>query len=190
MPFQPGQSGNPKGRKPKAEKFKRPIAAAEKQCADRLAHNIENLQSLADGGYQRVTEKWEPAGLLLLDLPVRDSHGDPVKDESGKVQFAKQPVFPDVPPDTMVLVQRTTEIADRDRGANIYLVDRIMDKPMQPREIAGKDGAAHPTAPISLDEWKALAEKRMAAASETMRMFDTYGEDGQTNGNLNGHNLS
>lgn len=134
------------GRPRKAEKFKRPIAAAEKRCADRLPQHIENLEQLADGGYQRVTEKWEPAGLILIDLPVRDSNGDPVKDEDGKVIIAKQPAFPNAAPTALVLVQRTTEIADRDRAANIYLVDRIMGKPTQREEVehSGPDGGPIP----------------------------------------------
>lgn len=141
MPFERGnQLGVGHGRPRKAEKFKRPIATAEKRCADRLPNHIENLEQLADGGYQRVTEKWEPAGLILIDLPVRDSKGDPVKDDDGKVIVAKQPAFPNAAPDALVLVQRTTEIADRDRAANIYLVDRIMGKPTQRAELGGPDG--------------------------------------------------
>lgn len=130
MPFEPGQSGNPAGRPKKAEKYAAPIAAAEERIADRLPEVLDNLFVLADGGYERVKEKWEPAALVVLELPLRKADGDPMVDTDGKPILAKQQVFPDAEPDQLVLVERTTETADRDRQANIYLVDRILGKPI------------------------------------------------------------
>lgn len=49
MPFQKGQSGNPKGRPPKAEKFAGAIAKAEARIAKNLVRYIENMEALADG---------------------------------------------------------------------------------------------------------------------------------------------
>ena len=47
------------GRKPNAEKYARPIAAAEKQIADRLPFLIDNMFKLADGvTLQEMTPDW------------------------------------------------------------------------------------------------------------------------------------
>lgn len=48
MPFVKGQPGGP-GRRPKAQKFARPIARAEKQIADKLPTLIEKALELAEG---------------------------------------------------------------------------------------------------------------------------------------------
>src|ERR1051325_9731088 len=112
MTFVKGRSGNPSGRRARAEKFARPIARAEKQIVDRLPERVDRLEFLADGGYEQVTEHWEPAGSLWID------DGD-----------AKQPMFPDKKPDELVLIKRTRTFAAPDRAANIYLLDRIMGKP-------------------------------------------------------------
>lgn len=48
-PFQKGQSGNPKGRPRRSEKFAGQIAAAEQTIADRLPEILENLFELARG---------------------------------------------------------------------------------------------------------------------------------------------
>lgn len=130
------------GRKTKAVKHERQINKAEKRCADRLPETIGNLEALADGGYPRVKEKWEPAALVVLELPLRDALGNPMLDADGKPILAKQQVFPHAKPDELVLVERITEIADRDRAANIYLTDRAMGKPVQKQELTGKDGEA------------------------------------------------
>lgn len=49
MPFVKGQSGNPSGRRKRADKFARPIARAEKQIADQLPALITNMLTLANG---------------------------------------------------------------------------------------------------------------------------------------------
>lgn len=49
MPFKPGQSGNPQGKKRKAERFARPIAAAEKRIADALPELVNLKLELARG---------------------------------------------------------------------------------------------------------------------------------------------
>lgn len=109
------------GRKAKAEKFKLPIARAEKRIADRLPELIENMFVLANGGYERVEEQWAPAGSLYVG--------------GGKM-------YPDLPDEELVLIKRTSSIADRDRAANQYLIDRIMGKPTERQEIAGAGGGA------------------------------------------------
>jgi hypothetical protein len=111
------------GRKPRSEKFQRPIAAAEKRIADRLPQIIDNLFLLADGGYLQVTETWEAAGLLT----------------SGQGE-ATVPAFPDKRPDELVLTRSTRSIAAPDRGANQDLLNRIAGKPTAALEISGAGG--------------------------------------------------
>ncbi len=122
------------GRKAKAEKYKQPINRAEKQIVDKLPERIEKLEYLADGGYQRVKEKYQPAGLVFRE--------EQTVDDQGRSSTVKVPAFPDLDPTDMVLVERTSETAEPDRAANIYLVDRIMGKPTVRQEITGEDGGA------------------------------------------------
>ncbi len=102
------------GRKRKADKFAKPIAAAEQRIVDHLPQLIDNMLELANGGYEQVEEKWLPAALVTVG--------------SGEYEL---PAFPDKPGDELVLVERKTSIADRDRAANQYLIDRIMGKPTE-----------------------------------------------------------
>lgn len=160
------------GRKSTAERFARPIAVAEKRVADRLPQTIDNLEHLADGGYERVKEKWQPAALVVLELPLRKPDGTPMVDADSKAILAKQQVFPDAEPDQLVLVERSTETADRDRAANIYLVDRILGKPMQRQEIAGDPDSPLHTVGMTLDEWKTERERRRTEAEATLSLLD------------------
>lgn len=122
MPFQKGQPGGP-GRPKKRDKFAGAIARAEKKIADRLPELVDNMLALANGGYERVEEHWAPAGSLWV------GSGDNLR-----------PMYPDKDADDLVLVKRTTSIADRDRQANEYLINRIMGKPIERQEIGGVDG--------------------------------------------------
>ena len=77
------------------------VAEADKAICDHLPQLIKNMITLADGGYQRVEEKWEPSELV---------------------------------PGEMVLVERKVSVADRDRAANQYLIDRVLGKPTERHE--------------------------------------------------------
>lgn len=123
MPFSKGKSGNPTGRPRRADKFARPIARAEKQIADQLPALIENMLLLANGGYERVEEEWQPAGLVYV----------------GTGEFARR-AFPEMEPNDLVLVKRKSSIADKDRQANEYLINRILGKPTERQEITDADG--------------------------------------------------
>lgn len=164
------------GRKAKAEKYARPINAAEKRCADRLPRTIDNLEALADGGYERVSERWEPAGLVLIDAVLLGPDGAPRMDAEGKVIRTKVPAFPGKPAGELVLVQRTTEIADRDRVANIYLADRILGKPARRQEVTGPGGGPVETIGMTLDEWKREADRRRQEAEATLALLDEAGD--------------
>ena len=131
--FQKGHSGGP-GRPKKADKFAAPVARAEKQIADKLPSLIENMLHLANGGYERVEEQWAPAGSLYIG--------------SGKDATA---MYPDKDPDELVLIKRTVSIADKDRAANQYLIDRIMGKPVDRKEVSGPDGGPVPVEFYSYD---------------------------------------
>lgn len=131
MPFAKGKSGNPTGRPRRADKFARPIARAEKQIADQLPALIENMLYLAHGGYERIEEEWQPAGLVYV----------------GSGEFARR-AFPDLPDDEPVLVKRKRSVADKDRQANEYLLNRILGKPTERQEIAGMDGGPISITPV------------------------------------------
>lgn len=122
MPFQKGHAGGP-GRPRKADKYAGAIAKAEKQIADRLPELVDNMLHLANGGYERVEEQWTPAGSLFI----------------GSGEWMR-PMYPGLDPDELVLVKRTTSVADKDRAANEYLINRILGKPIERQEIGGVDG--------------------------------------------------
>lgn len=113
MPFEKGHPGGP-GRPRKRDQNAGAVARAEKQIRDRLPDLIENMLILANGGYERVEEQWARADSLYI----------------GSGADAKR-MYPDLEPDELVLVKRTVSIADCDRTANQYLIDRIMGKATQ-----------------------------------------------------------
>lgn len=78
---------------------------------------------LANGGYERVEEQWVPAGSLWV------GSGDSLRR-----------MYPMLDAGDMVLVKRTVSIADKDRAANEYLINRILGKPIERQEIGGVDG--------------------------------------------------
>ena len=100
------------GRPKKAEKYAGQIAATEDRIADRLPQLLGNLLKLANGGFDQIEEKWLPAELVT----------------KGSGEFESR-VFPDLPAQQPVLVERKKSRAAPDRAANIYLVDRILGKP-------------------------------------------------------------
>lgn len=122
-----GQNGGARpraGRKRKATKYELAVTEAEDKIVDHLPTILENLLELANGGYERVEEEWQPAGMVTL-----------TKHDEEKDKFYQVQAFPDKDPDELVLVRRKVSVADKDRAANIYLVDRIMGKPTQKQDI-------------------------------------------------------
>ena len=105
---------------------------------------ITNLKRLADGGYERVTQTFELASTIIRDDVVRAADGNPILDSRGNIVIARQPAFPNAKPDDLVLVKRVVEVADADRAANEYLINRRLGKPKQALELSGPDGGAIP----------------------------------------------
>ena len=136
------------GRKPS------PVTLADaelrKAFGDRLSSFtfdcLANLKRLADGGYERVSQRFEPAGLVMVDAAVLDKDGNPIMDARGNPVLRKQSAFPGLPSDQMVCVGRTVEVADADREANKYLIDQKFGRPRQAVEMSGPDGGSIPVA--------------------------------------------
>lgn len=120
------------GRKKKAEIYASEIAAAERRIADRLPRVVDNLMLLADGGYEQISETYEPAGLIQITKEVITSEG---------TVSVKELAFPELDPEHLVCVRRTRSIAAPDRAANIYLLDRILGRPVAAVEVEGEIGA-------------------------------------------------
>ena len=105
---------------------------------------VANLKRLADGGYPRVVETLEPAATVTRVDVVRDKDGNPTFDARGNPVTAEQPAFPDAEPGAMVVTRRVVEVADGDRAANEYLLNRRLGKPRQAVELSGPDGGPVP----------------------------------------------
>lgn len=105
---------------------------------------VANLKRLADGGYKRVTVTEEPAASITRVDVVRDKDGNPTFDARGNPVTAEQPAYPDAKAGEMVVTKRVVEVADGDRAANEYLLNRRLGKPKQAVELSGPDGSAIP----------------------------------------------
>lgn len=117
------------GRKSKATTKLRAdiVAEADKAICDELPKLINNMVRLANGGYPRVEERWEPGEVL--------TPGEDGKEPTRKTE--------------LVLVERKVSTADADRAANQYLIDRILGKPKQAVEMSGPNGGA---VPLSIEQ--------------------------------------
>lgn len=133
------------GRKKTTEKYALPIRRAEKQIVDRLPERVERLHELANGGFEQVTETYEPAGSVLLELPLRGADGQPLLDRGGRPILARQRAFPDLAADALICVRRVVSVAAPDRKANEYLLDRIMGRPTV--AVAGEIEQTHKLPP-------------------------------------------
>lgn len=120
------------GRKTTQERFGQKVETTESKIASRLARTVENLTKLADGENVIVEEEWVPAGLVFVDSVLKYSNGQPMVGPTGGPLKTKVLAFPDKKPDELVLVKRKRIGTGRDRQANIYLIDRILGKPVTP----------------------------------------------------------
>lgn len=85
---------------------------------------LNNLKRLADGGYERVERKFE-LRMIVPPPGTFDVNGRQVQ-----------------PYEEMVMVERKVEVADADRLANEYLINRLLGKPTEKKEISGPDGGS------------------------------------------------
>lgn len=136
------------GRKPIRETFKRQVGTTEKIYAEHLEQAALNLRILADGGQERVERKYLPAGLVIIEAPLRDVDGNPILNRRGMPILAKTLAYPLLPPDQLVLVEEKTISLLPDREANIYISNRILGTPTVHQELTGKDGSAIAIAPV------------------------------------------
>jgi hypothetical protein len=106
------------GRKKKKDKFARPIARAEKQICDHLPELIDLQMSRARGVLLVNTE--QEVGALLTMLQQEFGDNDDVRSLKEKIEqiFTREP----------------------DERALEYLINRIMGKPTERKEVTGEDG--------------------------------------------------
>ena len=118
------------GRKTKAEKYGSKMDAGDAFVARNLLKYYGNLDKLADGGVELVKETWKAACTVLVDdLAKEPLTGEIVIDNRGKPTKIHASAFPDLDPDTLVLVTRTVERTEPNVIANQYLIDRLQGKP-------------------------------------------------------------
>jgi hypothetical protein len=110
------------GRPRKSDKYAGQITALEDQIVDGLPANVANMQLLANGGFEQITESWEPAGLIEITKQVVTNDG---------TVSVRELAFPELDPTQLVCVRRTRSIAAPDRKANEYLINRIAGTPTQ-----------------------------------------------------------
>jgi len=111
------------GRKPNNEKYKLQITALSDQIAASLLDRYEALDLLARGGFEEISETWEPAGLIFRD--------EVLPDDDGKLIRTRVLAFPDLGPTDLVCIRRVRSVAAPDRRANEYLINRIAGTPTQ-----------------------------------------------------------
>lgn len=110
-------------------------AATQDQLVEWLPQLLKNLKTLADGGYERVEENFERS---IHEPVIGYRDGEAIKG----------------PPEiSMELVERKVSIAEPDRMANIYLIDRLLGKPTERKEVSGPDGGS-----IPMEFQKAIAD--------------------------------
>jgi hypothetical protein len=112
------------GRKPSTVKEIRDriVAETDKEICRHLPQLIKNMLYLANGGYERVEEKWTPPQKTTKEMDGREI------ELSSEAQ----------------LIERKVSWAEPDRAANQYLIDRILGKPKQAVEVGGPDGGQIP----------------------------------------------
>ena len=84
------------GRKRNSQKYQAQIAAMNDRIADRLSDRIAALELLAEGGYEQISEVWEPAGLVMVTKEVITKEG---------TVNVKQAAFPELPPAQLVCIR-------------------------------------------------------------------------------------
>jgi len=106
---------------------------ATDKLVNALLKSIANLIKIADG-VETVVERWEAAGTITCEILIDNPGGRPIR--------SQKLLYPDLPPDQMVLVARTITNAGPDRASNQYLIDRVLGKPIEQVSLSTKAGGA------------------------------------------------
>lgn len=142
------------GRKPNIQKYTVHVTSFHDQAAADVDDRYAALKLLADGGFEEITETWEPAGLIFV----------------GSGEWATL-AFPHLPPDHLVCIKRTRSVAAPDRRANEYLINRIAGTPTQRIDLdADPDGAIEATGEALTEAARELAEWRRQMSAELSNM--------------------
>lgn len=123
------------GRKPTREKHAAQIEQNEAKIAEKLDEYSDNLDKLACGLAPSFQETWVAAGtvtvksvMFIPDIRTGLPTDQPYKDRNGRPIEVEQPVFPDLDPRSMVMIERKAFNRGPDAKANIYLRDSIVGK--------------------------------------------------------------
>lgn len=123
------------------EVHKTPFHTFTGKVAAHLPKVYENLELLADGGFERVELKFKPANQVTRRDVARDKRGRVIRDAKGKPTIVDVPMFPDVDGDEMVLVERKVSYAEPDFRSNEFMAERIGGKARQAVEVTGENGS-------------------------------------------------
>jgi len=151
MAGQIGGSRPGAGRKPNAVKYEGQLGSFHDRAAEGLGRTYDNLRALADGECVRVETRRQRAGTITRKDVARDAKGEPVRDKNGKLTVIEVQVYPDLPPDEMVVVEEKSIRLPPDFKANELFVDRLGGRPKQGVEVSGEDGG-----PIPIDLMAAI----------------------------------
>lgn len=117
------------GRKPAstAELRSKLAAAVDQVIADEAIQLVRNLIFLANGGYERVEHEYEPEISISIAPTSKRKPAKPA-------------------PPRLVLTKRKVSVAEPDRAANFYLLDRLLGRAKQALELGGPGGGPIPVA--------------------------------------------
>lgn len=119
------------GRKPIREKFSGPVNKAEAAIAKMLPDATKTLEEQGTQRQETTSKIWRAAGTVTVQLPLKDKNGDVVLNNAGRPVTISQLVFPNHPPDEMVLIEERENDAPADVRATQYILDRMLGKPSQ-----------------------------------------------------------
>ncbi len=140
------------GRKRTSDKYAAQVGALHDRIAEGLLDRVAALELLAEGGYEQITEVWEPAGLITIQKVVETKDG---------TIRGTELAYPELPPEQLVCIRRTRSIAAPDRKANEYLINRIAGTPTQHLDVdTDPDGTLEMTAAAMDQAARELAEWR------------------------------
>lgn len=127
------------GRMRNADRFEAEVQSFTALAAKGLGQCFDNLCTLADGGWERVEEKFEPAGGITIKVVAKDADGKILTNSRGSPILVDGRLYPDAPDDQLVLVERKVTRMAPDFRANEYLVDRVAGRPTVRQEQTGPE---------------------------------------------------